>query len=271
MKHCKLFSVITLALAISACAPARQSSEQQLSSGVASPDIVGGDLVKATDTVAASTVGIILQTSQGEGVCTGTLIAANIVLTAAHCVEDVVAAVVVFGISMDTSKEGRSVDLVSVHPAYLPKAPGQGGWNDIALLRFAGALPKSAKVAEYLKAVTPLKKGLKAVAAGFGTTLANGRGVDEGTLRKTTLTLQNPAYEKTELLFPLSARGGSTCHGDSGGPAYITQAGKLTVVGITSRGTGAGCDNVSIFTNVASHALYIKETVAGLQAAAVEK
>lgn len=271
MKHCKLFSMMALTLALAACAPGNQNSDAQFSAGAATADIVGGDLVKDQDVVAQSTVGLVIQTAFGEGVCSGTLIASNIVLTAAHCTEDLVGAAVVFGTNMETAKEVRSVDLVAVHPEYSPKAPGQGGWNDIALIRFKGALPKSAKIADYLQASTSLKKGLKAVAAGFGTTAANGRGTDEGKLRKTTLTLQNPAYEKTELMFPLSSRGGSTCHGDSGGPAYITQAGKLVVIGITSRGTGAGCDNVSIFTSVASHAAYIKSTIQGLQAAAEQK
>jgi secreted trypsin-like serine protease len=271
MKHCKLFTGLTLALALSACAPSKQNSEAQLSSGANTPDIVGGKVVSAQDAVAQSTVAIVIQSSMGEGLCSGTLIAPNIVLTAAHCTEDLTGAVIVFGTNLDSSKEARPADMVAVNPNYLPKAPGQGGWNDVALIRFKGTLPAGAKVAEYLQTSAPLKKGLNAVVAGFGTTAANGEGQDEGTLRKTTLTLQNPAYEKTELLFPLNSRGGSTCHGDSGGPAYITQNGKLTVIGITSRGTGAGCDNVSIFTSVAAQAAYIKTTIQGLQAAVEQK
>lgn len=268
MKHCKFFSVLALAaLTLSACAPAKQSSSTDLAAGIeSSENIVGGTAVKATDAVAQSTVAILIRSSFGDGVCTGTLIAPNIVLTAAHCTDDLQAALIVFGNNVETSKEARPVDLVAVHPEYAPRAPGAGGWNDLALMRIKGAAPAGAKVASILEDATVLRKGISAVTAGFGSTAAHGRGTDSGVLRKVPLNLQNPAYEKTELLFPLTSRGGSTCHGDSGGPAYLTLKGKLTVIGITSRGTGADCANVSIFTSVASHAAYIKTTAQALQA-----
>ncbi len=270
MKHCKPFTVTALAIAsavlVSACAPAKQSSSE-LASGLASQDIVAGDVVKATDLVAQSTVALYLRSDDGDGVCSGTLIAPNVVLTAAHCVIGLKGAVVVFGNNMDTATEARGVDMVAVHPQFQPKAAGQGGWNDVALFRFQGAAPASAKVAQILETPASLKVGLKAVVAGFGTTKSNGLGQDDGTLRKVTLSLQNPAYEQTELAFARSSKGGSACHGDSGGPAYITQNGKLTVIGITSRGTTAACNGISISTSVAAHAAYIKETAAALQAA----
>ncbi len=272
MKHCTPFSVLAmttismLSLALSACSPASKNSSELAAS--ADSGIVAGTVVQASDAVAASTVALYLRSADGEGVCTGTLVASNVVLTAAHCVDGLQAAVVIFGTNLDTATEVRNVDAAVVHPSYAPRAPGTGGWNDLALFRFQGTAPASAKIANILTSAASLKKGLKSVAAGFGTTLANGRGQDEGTLRKVTLTLQNPAYEKTELLFPLSSTGGSTCHGDSGGPAYATLNGKLTLIGVTSRGTGADCRNVSIFTSVAAHAAFIQKTIQDLQKAA---
>jgi secreted trypsin-like serine protease len=268
MKHCQLFTVTALAIAMAACAPAKQS-ESLVASDEASQNIVAGDLVKSNDVVAASTVALYIRGEDGDGVCSGTLIAPNVVLTAAHCVIGMTGAVVVFGLNLETATDAqmRGVDLVAVHPQFAAKAAGQGGWNDLALFRFQGAAPASAKIAQILDKPSVLKSGLKAVLAGYGTTKSHGMGTDDGTLRKVTLAVQNPAYEQTELSFAKNTKGGSACHGDSGGPAYITQNGKLTVIGITSRGTTAACNGISISTSVASHAAYIKETAAALQAA----
>jgi secreted trypsin-like serine protease len=265
MKHCKIFSTLLLATAtLSACAPAKPSSVDP--SGSASAGIVGGTAVADSDPIAQSTVALYLRSSEGDGVCSGTLVSPNVVLTAAHCAIGLQGGVVVFGKDMNESAETRVIDGVAVHPQFAPKQPGQGGWNDLSLMHFQGTLPAGAKVANLLQDASILKKGLKVIAAGFGTTGADGQAQDEGTLRKTTLSLQNPAYEKTELLFPLNSKGGSTCHGDSGGPAYVTLKGQLTLVGVTSRGTGADCANVSIFTDVVPYVSYIQQTVQSLTA-----
>jgi secreted trypsin-like serine protease len=268
MKHCKLLTVTALAIAMAACAPAKQS-ESVVTSEEASQNIVAGDLVKANDAIAASTVALYIRGEDGDGVCSGTLISPNVILTAAHCAIGMTGAVVVFGLNLETATDAqmRGVDMVAVHPEFKPKAAGQGGWNDVALFRFQGAAPASAKIAQILDKPSVLKAGLKATLAGFGTTKSHGMGTDDGTLRKVTLAVQNPAFEQTEISFAKSTKGGSACHGDSGGPAYVTLSGKLTVIGITSRGTTAACNNISISTSVASHAAYIKDTAAALQAA----
>ena len=56
----------------------------------------------------------------------------------------------------------------------------------------------------------------------------------------------------------LKEDGKGSCNGDSGGPAYVKISGKLTQVGINSRGTDpASCIGVGVFTNVAAHLAWI--------------
>jgi len=50
--------------------------------------IIGGSTVAASDPDAASTVAIVIQLQGGQAICTGSLLAADILVTAAHCVTD---------------------------------------------------------------------------------------------------------------------------------------------------------------------------------------
>jgi secreted trypsin-like serine protease len=51
------------------------------------PQIVHGSSVKSDDPHQASVVGIVFKNEEGEALCTGSLIAEDTVLTAAHCVD----------------------------------------------------------------------------------------------------------------------------------------------------------------------------------------
>lgn len=251
-------------LGLMACSP--QKSVQQTKTSSTGESIVAGATVVDADPIAASTVAILIQSPEGQGLCSGTIIEKNVVLTAAHCFADgATGAVVIFGTDVEKSQIYLPVDRVIVHPEFAPKAEGEGGWNDLTLVHFVGDAPTTSKIAPFLTDASSVKKGLTGIAAGFGNTSKDGQSQDEGLLRKVTLTLQDPTYEKTELLFPLGSKGGSTCHGDSGGPVYIQQKGAIVLLGVTSRGTGAGCDNVSIFTNVSAHVDFINNSVKSLQ------
>lgn len=251
------------ALMTVACAPQKN---QQLARELSGESIVAGTAVTEKDPISASTVAILIESPMGQSLCTGTLVAKNIVVTAAHCFgKGASRAAVLFGSDLEKSQSVFAVDKVNVHPQYASKNSGEGGWNDIALLHFVGDAPATSEVVEILKDATLLTVGLQAVTAGYGSTPKDGNGQDSGVLRKVTLTLQDPVFEKTELLFPLTSKGGSTCHGDSGGPIYVQKQGKLVLVGVTSRGTSASCDNVSIFTNVSSHLEFINESIESFQ------
>ncbi len=81
----KLFRVLPFLVLPLACSePGFQPSPGTKLVRASSP-IQGG----TTDSTSTNVVGILLNTSQGAGVCTGSLIAPNLVLTARHCVGDI--------------------------------------------------------------------------------------------------------------------------------------------------------------------------------------
>lgn len=269
MKSQNLFTAAALALALTACSSPKSASVLNASSN----GIVNGQEVKAGEEAAVSTVGLYLkiqmQTPFGPyetfSTCTGTLISENIVLTAAHCMEGVTAGAVVFGTDFSSTDESmvRGIVDAMVHPEYMPVEPGNGDWNDISLVEFEGTIPAGYAPAPVLKDVSKLTSGLPVIFAGFGiTSPAGGESQDpddSGVLRQADTVLTSATYEGNELLFNLTSDGVSTCQGDSGGPAYAKVDGKLTVIGVTSRGENARCDGVSISTNVAEHADFIEK------------
>ncbi|MEM6939092.1 MAG: S1 family peptidase [Pseudomonadota bacterium] len=87
----------------------------------------------------------------GSGFCTGTLIAPDLVLTAAHCVFHrgslVAAGEISFkaGLTNGSASARRSISQIEAHPGYDPKR-GHNGHNvrhDLALLRLAEPIPTS--------------------------------------------------------------------------------------------------------------------------------
>ncbi|MEZ0392545.1 MAG: trypsin-like serine protease [Pseudobdellovibrionaceae bacterium] len=272
-----LFAVAALLLSLTACSQ-RQAPTYQ---GELSTGVVGGQEVDAKDETAVSTVGllILVDESSNSAICTGTLIEENIVITAAHCLvnfeeDGTVSAIrggaVVFATDMTKAdaKVARPFVKISIHPQFSPREPGQGGWNDIGLVKFEGPLPEGYKPASRLTDVSQLTKGLSVVFAGYGITSPEGQHAvedDSGVLRRADSVLTDGKHEGSELLFELPPSKVSTCQGDSGGPAYARINGQLTLIGVTSRGSDERCDSLSVSTSVAAHVDYISKTLTFLK------
>lgn len=285
-----LFTAALLALSLTACGT-KKAALQSFEASSSSTSIVNGQEVAAEDVLTKSTVALLISL---EGypevmICTGTLVAKNVVITAAHCLEDyvdfffngetgkyekvvipVVGGSVIFG--TQARVEGavkRNITKWKINPDYSPKEKGQGDWDDIAVLQFDGEVPAGYDTVPYLQETAPLVKDLAVVFAGYGITSPEGgntpesdpRGNDSGILRKVEITLTSAEHEGNELLFELPKTGASTCQGDSGGPAYATISGQLTLIGVTSRGEDAACKGVSISTSTAAHAEFLKTTI----------
>lgn len=241
-----------------------------------SEDIIfKGEKVSKQESIAQSTLQLRVQAKKetpSVATCSATLIAKNIILTAAHCFKP--------GSEHQITRyeNGKpmhiSISKYVVHPRYQKRKGPAGGdqvTHDIALGKLAVPIEGS-KIATVPAATVKIKPKTPVVAAGFG---LNGRELtkEEALARPEVQAIQkelkNPNLTPTQrdsllaqLLFilmdnpllkaklhatlvkhkhaitPVMMLEGprNICSGDSGGPTYLVQNDKLVVIGVHSTG-----------------------------------
>ncbi|MFJ8003946.1 S1 family peptidase [Streptomyces fagopyri] len=206
---------------------------------VAAPrPIVGGT---TTTTTAYPFMMQITDASQNQ-FCGGTLVAANKVVTAAHCMtgETTSSVRVVGGRTYLTGTNGTvsKVSRIWVDPGYTDATNG----DDVAVLTLS--TPMSYTPASYVAATSTgvYAAGTTARIVGWGTTSENGGSSDQ--LRTATVPIVSDAgcrssygsdYLASDMVCAGYTNGGTdTCQGDSGGPLLIGGV----LAGITSWGNG---------------------------------
>ena len=203
-------------------------------------------IVKGREGAPLAASSLMVLNSKG-GVCSGLVIAADIVLTAGHCVAGGLEVRVHF---RDSS--GQPVLLppksVAIHPEYRANAAANRQRSvDMALVRLPEALGGFSAAA--LSDALP-RAGETVTVAGFGSSIeADPRST--GTLRSASLTVVEPYGPGKILLWAAdsSGRGKSpgsgACQGDSGG-AMINATGQA--VAVTSWSTGQGASRCGLLT-----------------------
>jgi secreted trypsin-like serine protease len=203
--------------------------------------------------------------------CTGVLVQPRVVLTAAHCYQNInVVALDAVNFQDLQHAEIIGVRKVAVNPLWTQGVIG----NDIAVL----VLRQDAGVA-------PIALATQADLAGAGATTLVGFGNSDtkstkgfGTQREVTVDILHlrrtpqddlDAVEHTlgfesDREFVAGGGGYDSCNGDSGGPAYISVGSSRKVAGLTSRGTLTAtslCGEGGIYTRVDTQRAFIDQVL----------
>lgn len=232
----------------------------------AGPVSPAGAIVGGAVDAAAGAQAVMVLGSKGS-VCSGIVVAVDVILTAAHCVRGAA--------QFRVHWRGPGGEPVLVEPAAIAVHPGFSARAiesrtrsiDLALVRLPQNLPSSFTPAT-LSAASQPRLGEPVRAGGYGVT-AEGDGRSSGVFRSVTLAAVEPYGPGKILLWASRPEGiGGVCEGDSGGPMFDRE-GRVAAVSSWSTGNGkARCGKLSQGILVAPQRAFIDETLAGWSRAA---
>ena len=212
--------------------------------------IVGG----APDTQRDAVVAVV--DAKTAATCSGTVVAATLVVTAAHCVYGVEPGDlrVIVGSDVTAPSAGRTfaVSATATYPTYRGESEGISGGVDLAILRLANPV-----------SVTPISVDLTTTDSDFQGALVTlvGYGASDGTdnsgvgARRSVVL---PVEGVCSRLLTIGGADANACLGDSGGAVLLQ--GRL--VGVISGGK-LGCFAPSTLTRLDAHAGWMSEALAG--------
>jgi secreted trypsin-like serine protease len=203
---------------------------------------------------------VMVVDSRGD-LCTGTALARDLVLTAAHCMNGA------RSYSVKTFQGGASVAIqgIAIHPRFNPASYASArATADLALVKLAAPLTELVMPAK-LAPARQVTVGEMLTIAGFGTTAdQSARGL--GVPRMAKLSVTGKPGSLQIRLFDLATRnqrvGLGACTGDSGAPVFAGAS--ASVIGVVSWSTAPndeeGCGGLTGVTPLILYRAWILDT-----------
>lgn len=198
--------------------------------------------------------------------CTGTLVAPNVVVTAAHCVPNCAQRILV-GEDVAFAQDGQVTDVQNAvpHRGYRPPDPT----DDIAVLILAN--PVREVVPRPIADRGALDGAFAVRLTGYGNTdVFSSGGYGRRRMVDVPIAGQDPKYGadfSREFVAGAPFLDRDSCNGDSGGPAYLQSGDGWYLVGATSRATESAfrpCGDGGVYTQVSVYEDWIRSVPGGM-------
>lgn len=238
--------VLAVALVASACSIDDTAT--------ASHAIIGGSASEPSEFPATG-----MLVNRGQLLCTATLIAPDVALTAGHCLHAPVFGTLGFTLDTDTSDGTSDVIPITIYHPHPDFDDGVVDFVDLAVRNDIGILilqePVQGVVPEQIDTLsfeTAIDTGNLLAMCGYGRVFWTG-----------SVALKRDAdvvVDRTEPFeFSTTAVDPQPCTGDSGAPLFVNSPSGRRIVGVVSRavGTSRMCDTGAIITRVAPYAAWI--------------
>jgi secreted trypsin-like serine protease len=195
--------------------------------------------------------------------CTGTVLARDLVLTAAHCV----APGGRYQIIASVGANATPIATIALHPRYDAQSYARGRVTaDVALIRLAAPLPDYVSPVALAAEGESVAPGDRLLIAGIGVT-APGEDESPGLAHVAILVVTGrPGNLQIRLVDPAKRGerfGLGACTGDSGGPAFRETDNRLRVIGVISWSTGPadeeGCGGMTGVTPLTLYRTWVVE------------
>lgn len=219
--------------------------------------IVGGAAAPAD----LKTQTVLIVSTRGAS-CTGVVLSARAVLTAAHCVQPAADyAVVLFEAA---GPRLVPVTRIALHPNFDPKSfETRRPTPDLAVVRLNEALPPDFRPAQLSADLGLPARATRFVLVGYGVA-KDGDGKSAGTLRSVELPSIGTTGGIMIRLSSGAAAGG--CTGDSGGPVLLDGVVTAIIGWSTASGGARGCGGVTGATVIGPQRAWIDATARGMGA-----